>query len=94
MSVVTIQRDQSRLQWREAIDAAYADKKDVVIEQSGTPIVALVNYAKWDAMVKRLKALEFAKRTRERYEEMKTDPTKLITEEQYHALLQQEGLSV
>ena len=94
MSVVTIRSGAARLQWRQAVDAVYSEQKDVVIEESGHPIVALVRYDKWQAMVKRLQELELAKRIRERYEEMKADPSMLITEEQYQTLLQAEGLSV
>ena len=37
MSILTVQSDQARLQWRETIEAAYVDKKDVVIERYGKP---------------------------------------------------------
>lgn len=58
MSVLTIGAEEARIQWRETIEAAYVDKKDVVIERYGKPVVTVVAHTKWLAMIKRLQELE------------------------------------
>lgn len=94
MTVVTIRSEEARIQWRETIEAAYVDRKDVVIERYGKPIVTVVNYIKWQDVMRRLKELELAQRTRQRYEEMKADPSLIVTEEEYQGILKKEGLAV
>lgn len=93
MSILTVQSDQARLQWRETIEAAYVDKKDVVIERYGKPIVTVMSHTKWLSMLRRMKELELTTQGWEKYEEMKADPNKLVTEEQYNELLKAEGLT-
>ena len=94
MTVVTIRSEEARIQWLETIDAAYVDRKDVVIERYGKPIVTVVNYIKWQDVMRRLKELELVQRTRQRYEEMKADPSLIVTEEEYQGMLEKEGLAV
>jgi hypothetical protein len=94
MSVVTIRSEDARMQWRETIEAAYVDKKDVVIERYGKPIVTVIAHKKWLAMVKRLKQLELTEKGVKAYEEMIADPSLDVSEEEYHQLLEKAGLSV
>ena len=65
MTVMTIRSEKARMQWRETIDAAYVDKTDVIIERHGKPVVTLVEHKKWQQILNRLAALEFAARAAE-----------------------------
>jgi prevent-host-death family protein len=89
MTIMTVTSENARLKWRETIDAAYADKKSIVIERYNKPVAVLMNYEHWQ----RLRALEIAQLTRQRYEEMKHNPSLVVTEEQYQQALQAEGLT-
>jgi PHD/YefM family antitoxin component YafN of YafNO toxin-antitoxin module len=60
MPTVTVTSENARLRWRETIDAAYADKKTVVIERHNLPVVAVVNYEQLQKERARLKELELA----------------------------------
>jgi hypothetical protein len=55
-----VSSETARLHWRETLDAAFADKKTVVIERSKKPVVAVVNYEQLLAERARLKELELA----------------------------------
>ncbi len=58
MSVVTVTSEEARLRWRETIDAAYADKKSVVIERYSKPVAVLLNYEQWQVTLQRLQRLK------------------------------------
>jgi PHD/YefM family antitoxin component YafN of YafNO toxin-antitoxin module len=58
MSTVVVTSENARLRWRETIDAAYAEKKTVVIERHNRPVVAVVNYEQLQKERARLKELE------------------------------------
>jgi PHD/YefM family antitoxin component YafN of YafNO toxin-antitoxin module len=58
MSIVTITSEDARLHWRETIDAAYADKRSVVIERYNKPVAVLLNYEEWQATVQNLQRLK------------------------------------
>ena len=94
MTVMTIRSEKARMQWRETIDAAYVDKTDVIIERHGKPVVTLVEHKKWQQILNRLAALEFAARAAKDYEQMRADPSLTVSEEEYQQLLKREGLTV
>ena len=94
MTVMTIRAEEARMQWRETIEAAYVDKKDVVIERYGKPIVTVIAHTKWLALLKRLKELELTARGVKAYEEMMADPSLIVSEEEYDQMLEKAGLSV
>jgi PHD/YefM family antitoxin component YafN of YafNO toxin-antitoxin module len=94
MTVMTIRAEEARIQWRETIEAAYVDKKDVVIERYGKPIVTVMAHTKWLAMLKRMKELELTTKGVKAYEEMIVDPTLDVSEEEYNQMLKKAGLSV
>jgi hypothetical protein len=94
MTVITIPSEEARIQWRETIEAAYVDKKDVVIERYGKPIVTVIAHSKWLAMLKRMKEIELTAKGIKAYEEMVADPSLTVSEEEYKQLLEKAGLSV
>lgn len=57
MSIVTVTSEDARLHWRETIDAAYAEKKSVVIERYNKPVAVLLSYEQWQATVQSLQRL-------------------------------------
>ena len=93
MSVVTMSADVARVQWRKTIDLAFAHQKEIVIERYGEPIAALMSYENWLEMKRKLKEQELTIKVLERHQEVKNDPSSLISEEEYERLLQAEGLS-
>jgi PHD/YefM family antitoxin component YafN of YafNO toxin-antitoxin module len=94
MTVMTIRAEEARLQWRETVEAAYVDKKDVVIERYGKPIVTVIAHTKWLALLKRIKELELLAKGLKAYEEMVADPSLVVSEEEYNQLLKKAGLAV
>jgi PHD/YefM family antitoxin component YafN of YafNO toxin-antitoxin module len=94
MEAMTIRSEEARSQWRETIDAAYVDKKDVIIERYGKPVVTMVAHAKWQRILIRLAELEFAARAAKDYEDMRADPSLIVSEEEYDQILKREGLTV
>lgn len=58
MSIVTVTSEDARLHWRETIDAAYAEKKSVVIERYNKPVAVLLSYEQWQATVQSLQRLK------------------------------------
>jgi hypothetical protein len=91
MEVMTIRSEAARMQWRETIDAAYVDKKDVIIERYGKPVVTMIAHAKWQQILNRLEQLEFAARAIQDYKEMRDDPSLIVSEEEYQTILEREG---
>lgn len=87
MSILTMKSEEARNSWRDMLDHAHTGG-EVVIERYGKPMAVMVNYEQWQAWKRRLTRI-----TRERYGEMKSDPSKLVTEEQYQKALQAEGLT-
>jgi hypothetical protein len=49
MQTITVTSDQARIKWRDTIDDAFADNV-VVIERYGKPMVAVVNFDRWQQM--------------------------------------------
>ena len=94
MMVMTVRAEEARIQWRETIEAAYVDKKDVVIERYGKPIVTVIAHTKWLAMLKRIKELELTAKGVKAYEEMVADPSLVVSEAEYSQMLEKAGLSV
>ncbi|HMN29755.1 MAG TPA: hypothetical protein PKE45_16510 [Caldilineaceae bacterium] len=94
MTVMTIRAEEARMQWRETVEAAYVDKKDIVIERYGKPIVTVIAYTKWLAMLNRMKELELTAKGVKSYEEMVDDPSLIVSEEEYSQMLEKAGLSV
>ena len=79
--------------WREMIDTAYAEKKEVVIERYGKPIVTVVNHAKWKAKMLRLEELEMLLLHKQRMAEMEADPNLAVTMDEVLQELAAAGLS-
>jgi PHD/YefM family antitoxin component YafN of YafNO toxin-antitoxin module len=94
MTVITVRAEEARMQWRETIEAAYVDKKDVVIERYGKPIVTMIAHTKWLALLNRLKELELTAKGIKSYEEMVANPSLIVSEEEYSQMLEKAGLSV
>ena len=81
---LTLRSEEARMQWGTTMDAAYAEKKDVVIERYGRPIVTIVNHAKYENMVKRLAELEMLLVYNKRKAEVQEDPTLLISQDEFN----------
>lgn len=58
MTIVTVTSEDAHLHWRETIDAAYVDKKSVVIERYSKPVAVLLSYEQWQATSQRLQLLK------------------------------------
>ena len=96
MSVVTMRSEEARMQWRETIEAAYVDKKDVVIERYGKPIVTVISHKKWVTMLtllRRMKEWELTEKGIKAYQEMLEDPSLDVPEEEYDQMLAKARLS-
>jgi antitoxin (DNA-binding transcriptional repressor) of toxin-antitoxin stability system len=87
MTALTMKSEEARNSWRNMLDHTFTGG-EVVIERHGKPTAVMVNYQQWQAWKSLLTRL-----TKTRYEEMKSDPSQLVTEEQYQQALQTEGLT-
>ncbi|HMN26823.1 MAG TPA: type II toxin-antitoxin system prevent-host-death family antitoxin [Caldilineaceae bacterium] len=89
MQTKILSSDQARSAWGEVLDDVIAGNA-VSVQRHGRPVAVIVNakryerFQQWEA--------ELARRTRQRYQEMRNDPTLVVDEEQYQKLLQAEGL--
>ncbi len=88
MASITITSEKARLSWRETIDAAYAEKQDVVIERYDRPVVTLVNYAKWQQTLQRLSELELIVEAKQALAGAEADPTSVVTLDELKRKLQ------
>ena len=87
MSVLTMKSEEARNSWRDMLDHALMGG-EVVIERYDKPMAVMVNYKQWQAWKRLLTRI-----TRDRYEEMKADSSKVVTEAEYQQALQAEGLA-
>lgn len=79
METITITGDQAPIDWRETIDAVYANKHEVVIEQQGKPVAALVNYELFQRMKRELLILQGIKRAEKNRQERLENPSSTVT---------------
>ena len=94
MATTTLGSEEARMKWREMIDSAYADKKEIVIVRYGRPIVTIVNHATWEAQKRRLEELEMLLLHKERMTEMEADPNLAVTMDQVLKEMAEAGLPV
>lgn len=90
MPVVTITSEEARLHWRETIDAAYADKKNVVIERYNKPVAVLLSYEQWQAtrqQLQRLKELELLHEVRQVKSKIANGETSFTSHDELKSLI-------
>jgi len=79
METITITSEHAQQHWRETIDAACADKHEIVIEQQGKPVVTLVNYDAFQRMKRELLILQGLKRAEKNRQERLENPSSTVT---------------
>ena len=84
MQTITKTSDQARIGWRDTVDDAFADNV-VVIERYGKPMVAVVNFDRWQKM-RRL----WLEMLDQRGAEMKAGD--YVTQEEFDAELKERGV--
>ncbi|MFN8490999.1 MAG: type II toxin-antitoxin system Phd/YefM family antitoxin [Caldilineaceae bacterium] len=87
MSSVTVRSEDVRLKWQETLDVVSSNQQDVVIERHNRPVVTLVNYAKWQATIKRLQELELLNEVRQIKARLASGETKTITHDELKRLI-------
>jgi prevent-host-death family protein len=79
METLTLTSDQAQRNWRETIDAASADQREVVIEQQGKPVATLVNYELFQRMKREVLILQGLKRAEKNRQARLENPSSTLT---------------
>jgi prevent-host-death family protein len=66
MTILTIDSNQARANWRDLLDAAVTEDTDVIITRYNKPVVAVVSYEDYVAMQVELQRHRALRRTRRR----------------------------
>ncbi len=92
MSPQVVSTEQARKRLRDIVDAVRAREADVVIERYGKPMVAVIPYEDYAALMEDLEDLRDGRRAAAAYEEWKRDPSTGRPLEEVEAELRAEGL--
>jgi len=94
MAILTVASVDARLKFRDLLDTVFLGGQ-VVIKRNNKPTAVMVNYGQWAKLMEeneRLRRVEDKLLARQRYAEMKVDPTQIVTEDQYQQMLKDAGL--
>jgi prevent-host-death family protein len=92
MSVQRLESNRARAKWRDVLDVATAGTADIVIERYGKPVVAVIAYDDYMAVLEELDDLRAARRAAAIYEEWKRDPSSARPYEEFRDELLQQGV--
>lgn len=79
MTTITVTSTQAHKNWQQTLDAATTAGAEIVIEQDGKPAVALVNYALFAEMKRKLLILQGLKKAEKHRQAREEDPSLTIT---------------
>ena len=79
MTTITVTSDHAHTNWQQTLDAAATANAEIVIEQDGKPAAALVNYAIFSEMKRKLLILQGLKKAEKHRQARQEDPSSTIT---------------
>lgn len=92
---LNLSSEAARKAWSETVDAAYAEKKIVVLHRYNRPIVTMIAHNRWEKMKKkleRLEELEMLLLHRTNKKEMEENPEMVVTGADFAKMLVAAGL--